>query len=72
MVRWAPLTRHLRDDGLDRIKLTYAEIEAIVGGSLPDSAIKYRPVYWANSGGGIGHHWLDAGYRTRYAACRAM
>jgi hypothetical protein len=65
MVRWAPLTRHLQDDGRDRIKLTYAEIEAIVGGPLPESAKVHRPQFWSNAvDGGMSRHWMRAGYRT--------
>ena len=65
MVRWAPLARHLGDDGRARIELTYGEIEAILGGPLPASATEHRSVFWTNSrAGGYGHHWMDAGYRV--------
>ena len=42
MVRWAPLTEFLRAEGRDRIELTYDQVEEILGGSLPRSAVEHR------------------------------
>ena len=65
MVQWAPLAKHLRDDGRDRIELRHAEIEEILGAPLPASAVDHRQVFWSNSRtGGRSRHWLDVGYRT--------
>jgi hypothetical protein len=65
MVWWAPLTKYLRDDGRQRIELSYEQIEEILGASMPASATDHRPVFWSNSrSDAYGRHWMDAGYRT--------
>ena len=65
MVRWAPLTDHLRNVSDERVELTYAQVEEILGGPLPASATKHRPYFWTNTyAGGYGRHWMDAGYRV--------
>jgi hypothetical protein len=48
------------------VRLSFADIEKIIGGSLPASARRYRP-WWANEQSGTHVHarsWLDAGRRT--------
>lgn len=48
------------------IRLSFADIETIIGGPLPASARRYRP-WWANEQSGTHVHarsWLDAGRRT--------
>ncbi len=48
------------------VRLSFTEIERIIGGSLPASARRYRP-WWANEQSGTHVHaraWLDAGRRT--------
>lgn len=60
----------LRDYLLQRtepvVRLTFSEIEDIIGGPLPASARRYRP-WWANERSGTHVHaraWIDAGRRT--------
>jgi hypothetical protein len=46
--------------------MTFADIERVIGASLPASARRYRP-WWANEQAGTHIHaraWLDAGRRT--------
>lgn len=48
------------------VRLSFVEIERIIGGPLPASARRYRP-WWANEQSGTHVHarsWLDAGRRT--------
>ena len=46
------------------VKLSFGEIEAIVGFSLPASAYSYRE-FWANTKShSIALSWLSIGYRT--------
>jgi hypothetical protein len=48
------------------VRLTFSEIEDIIGGALPASARRYRP-WWANERSGTHVHaraWIDAGRRT--------
>jgi hypothetical protein len=64
--RYTPLREHLAERSEPLVHMTFAEIEAILGGNLPDSARKYRP-WWANEEAGTHVHaraWLDAGRRT--------
>ncbi len=66
------LAEYLRKSGQDKITLTYAEIEKILGFSLSPSAYTYRP-YWGNASPrsiekGTAHSiaisWANVGYKT--------
>ncbi len=48
MAKYAPLTRHLRAINADRLPMTFAELEALLGFPLPPSARKHR-AWWANN-----------------------
>ena len=64
--KYAPLFRHLCALDADRWYATFADIEALLGFALPDSARNHRP-WWANqTNGGHGHAlaWQAAGWRT--------
>lgn len=64
--KYAPLFRHLSALGRRRWRVSFGELEAILGFRLPDSARIHRP-WWANqSKGGHGHAlaWQAAGWRT--------
>lgn len=48
--------------------LTFEDIEAIIGKSLPQSAVKHRS-FWANDNQDYHSHaraWMGAGYRVAY------
>lgn len=65
--RYQPLHEHLVAQGDALVRLSFPQIERILGASLPDSARKYRP-WWANESAGTHVHaraWLDAGWKTR-------
>ena len=59
MGKYEPLSRHLREQGTDRWTATFAEIEAVLGVSLPPSAHQYRE-WWANQRG-AGHSQAKGG-----------
>lgn len=64
--RYQPLHDHLADRSEPVVRMTFSQIERILGATLPDSARKYRP-WWANEAAGTHVHaraWLDAGRRT--------
>ncbi|MHB8463356.1 MAG: DUF7662 domain-containing protein [Acidimicrobiales bacterium] len=64
--RYDPLRQHLAERSEPVVRLTFAEIERILGAELPKSARQYRP-WWANEQAGTHVHaraWLDAGRRT--------
>jgi hypothetical protein len=66
MGKYEPLTDHLRNRGSEEWAPSFAEIEEILGFSLPASARKYRE-WWGNQSG-AGHSqasgWQDAGWRV--------
>jgi CBS domain-containing protein len=51
----------------DEVRLTFEEIEQIIGGSLPASAYEHR-AWWANDSQGHPHSqlWLEVGWRAGY------
>ncbi len=63
--KYNPLEEHLKSAGFREIRMTFDEIEAVIGTRLPPSARKYRP-WWSNhpSNNTMTRSWLDAGYRT--------
>lgn len=66
MTKYAPLTRHLAARKETRVQMSFAEIEALLGFPLPQSARTHRP-WWANSGHGHvqARGWLAAGYQSQ-------
>ncbi|GEM_PF-2397483 len=71
MGKYAPLTRFLRQQQPSRITLRFAELEEILGFSLPESAFKY-PSWWNNSALKQSQvkGWRDAGWEVREADLR--
>jgi len=62
--RYTPLYEHLRLSGQDEIKLSFAALEALLGGKLPESARAAR-AWWSNRETGLqAAAWLHAGYRV--------
>jgi hypothetical protein len=64
--RYQPLHDHLADRSDPVVRMTFTQIERVLGAELPASARKYRP-WWANETAGTHVHaraWLDAGRRT--------
>ncbi len=66
MGKYAPLTRFLREREESRITMRFAELEEVLGFSLPASACKYAS-WWANSASGQSQikGWRDAGWEAR-------
>lgn len=66
--KYAPLYRHLSARTGPRWRVSFSELEAILGFELPDSARLYRP-WWSNQKRGAGHShalaWQAAGWKTR-------
>ncbi len=63
--KYLPLENFLKHQIGDEVRMTFAEIEEILGGKLPPSAYIHRP-WWANEAAGHIHAkaWLAAGFRT--------
>lgn len=64
MGKYEPLGAFLNDQTRDQIPMTFAEIEKILGATLPAS--KQYPAWWSNNTGNnvMTRQWLDAGYQT--------
>lgn len=65
--RYTPLAVHLQTQAvnIDTLKLSFAEIEQLIGGDLPPSARVHRS-WWANDSHGHlqAQSWLEAGWRV--------
>lgn len=64
--KYAPLYRHLQNKRGSEWAASFADLESILGFSLPDSARLYRP-WWANdtkSGHSQSMAWTLAGWKT--------
>lgn len=65
MAKYDPLERYLRRKAGAEVELSFADIERIIGGMLPNSAA--RPQWWANEEAAESRHvqmraWRNAGY----------
>jgi hypothetical protein len=65
MGKYEPLTEFLRKQRSDRIEMTFAQIQDVVGTKLPPSASLYR-AWWSNnpSNSVMTTAWRDAGFRS--------
>ena len=65
MSKYEPLGRYLKGQSATELRMTFADVEALIGARLPRSAILYR-MWWSNNASNHVHaeSWLDAGYRT--------
>jgi len=64
MSKYDQLGTHLRGQGLAEVRMSFADIERVVGTKLPKS--QEYPAWWSNSTSNnvMTKVWLDAGYRT--------
>lgn len=65
MSKYEPLTRHLRTSRKDRVPMTFAELENLLGFALPNSSRRHR-AWWANNPTGHvnAQAWHEAGYQS--------
>jgi hypothetical protein len=71
--RYDPLKRYLAERNDPVVRLSFAEIERIIGGPLPPSARRHRP-WWGNERSGSHVHassWMGAGRRSANVALNA-
>jgi hypothetical protein len=64
---WEGLLRHLRASSADRLLLSFAEIERLIGGPLPSSARKHA-AFWSNTST-YAKAWRPAGFTVSRAGC---
>ncbi len=65
MGKYEPLEKFLKGRRPGRWRVSFPEIEALLGFKLPPSAFKH-PAWWSNDETGHSHAraWLEAGWRT--------
>lgn len=65
MSKYEALGQFLKSRREERVPMTFAEIERVIGAPLPPSAHKHRP-WWSNNGdnSALTRAWLDAGYKS--------
>ena len=65
MSKYETLTAYLSKRGQKSIRMTFEEIERILGTELPPSAFKH-PTWWSNNpmNNPRTYAWLNAGYKT--------
>lgn len=66
MSKYAALGAYLKKQSGNIVRLSFAEIEQLIGGSLPASARRYR-AWWSNNSNNsvITKAWLGAGFRSQ-------
>lgn len=65
MSKYDKFCQYLLGSGMSEIKITFTEIETILGFSLPRSAYTY-PMWWANYGHSQASSWTGAGYMVKH------
>lgn len=67
--KYRGLTDHLYASGERKVVLTYAEIEAILGFPLPDTARNFKKSFWANTAThSYASAWMALGYKAHVDA----
>src|SRR5258708_6717622 len=64
MTKYAPLRTYLQGRGIERVQMTFSEIEKVLGFKLPKS--QAYPAWWSNNptNNVMTNEWLAAGYKT--------
>ncbi len=67
--KYVGLKRFLVNSNKVQLRLSFSDIEKMIGAPLPDSASNYATVWWAND---YSHSqavaWMDAGYETDFVS----
>ena len=64
--KYRGLAEFLLSSNESKITLSYSQIEAILGFSLPDTAKKFKQSYWANTEThSYASSWMAVGYKAR-------
>jgi len=63
--KYRPLTAHLRAQRGAQVRMSFAEIERVLGAKLPPSAASHR-AWWSNNplNNVMTKAWLEAGFRS--------
>lgn len=65
MGKYEPLQRYLSGKKAGEIRVSFRDVEQILGFSLPESAFRY-PAWWSNDATSHSHSraWIEAGWKT--------
>lgn len=65
MGKYEPLGNFLRGQPTTEVRVSFAQIERIIGGKLPPSAHEHR-AWWSNNpnNSAMTKAWIDAGFRS--------
>lgn len=65
MTKYEPLTQFLRRQPRDEVRMTFGDIEKVIGDKLPSSAAHHR-AWWSNnpSNSVMTKAWLAAGFKS--------
>lgn len=65
MSRYDPLTVHLQAQSATQVRMSFADVEQVLGRKLPDSAVTHRG-WWSNNASNnvMTRAWLQAGFRS--------
>ena len=65
--KYQPLTSHLRAQRADQVRMSFTEIERVIGAKLPHSADSHR-AWWSNNptNNVMTQAWLDAGFESEH------
>jgi hypothetical protein len=65
MGKYEPLQSFLAAERAEEVPMTFAQIEHVIGQSLPPAAFNHRP-WWSNNASNnvMTKAWLNAGYKT--------
>lgn len=69
MSKYAPLVEHLRLLPSDEVRLSFNEVEQILGFALPKSALRHQ-AWWGNSRTRDSHNWAYLWLRAGWARTR--
>ena len=65
--KYVALKNYLQKSNQPIVKLTFEQIEKIIGDSLPNSAMTHAESWWSNNADhSQAVSWLHAGYETDY------
>jgi hypothetical protein len=65
MGKYEPLAEFLNSQPMNEVRMTFEQIERVIGGKLPASAKNHR-AWWSNNPNNsvMTKAWLDAGFRS--------
>ena len=63
MGMYDPLKKYLTSSSQNVVRLTFSDIEKLLGHVLPQSAYTYR-AWWENGGHTQAYAWINAGYKV--------